>query len=233
MSLIGTTSEPVRTADLLGQLSAFEEKNAPDGLYLAGDSSLLVEGKRIAIVGSRKPSSEGVARTRALTKILVEHQIIVVSGLAEGIDTNAHETAIAMGGRTIAVLGTPLSQAYPKKNHALLEEIKKRHLAISQFPEGTPPLRTNFPQRNRTMALVSDATIIVEASENSGTRHQGWEALRLGRVVFLLQNVAENPNLSWPKEMIAHGAQVLRRGDMPDVLYDIVPGFTSASVSAF
>lgn len=222
----------VRTDQLFGQLNSFEAKHAPEGLYLAGDASLLSEGKRVSIVGTRKPSQEGMARARALTRMLVEHGIIVVSGLAEGIDTVAHETAIAEGGRTVAVLGTPLSQAYPARNRALLERIKSDHLAISQFPEGTPARRTNFPQRNRTMALISDATIIIEAGENSGTRHQGWEALRLGRMVFLMQSVVDNGALSWPKEMIGYGAQVLRREDMPDVLHDI-PSFTAASVSAF
>jgi len=220
------------TEALLGPLSSIEAKNAPESLFLAGDTLLLREGQRVAIVGSRKPSREGIARARSFTRALVEHGITVVSGLAEGIDTVAHETAIACGGRTIAVLGTPLSQAYPASNRALLETIKAEHLAISQFPEGTPPLRTNFPQRNRTMALISDATVVVEASENSGTRHQGWEAIRLGRLVFLMQSVASDPALTWPKQMIEYGAQVLRREDMPDVLYDI-PSFTAASVTAF
>lgn len=232
MQAMHAMNQPVRTEELFGALNSFESKHAPDRLYVAGDVSLLSEGKRVSIVGTRKPSPEGLARARALTRMLVEHGIIVVSGLAEGIDTVAHETAITAGGRTIAVLGTPLSQAYPTKNRDLLERIKAEHLAISQFAEGMPARRTNFPQRNRTMALISDATVIIEAGENSGTRHQGWEALRLGRMVFLMQSVAENPALTWPKEMIGYGAQVLRREDMPDILYDI-PGFTAASVSAF
>lgn len=232
MPQMQTAIRAVRTNELFGQLNSFEAKHAPDGLFLAGDASLLSEGKRVSVVGTRRPSPEGMSRTRALIRMLVNHDIFVVSGLAEGIDTVAHETAIAEGGRTIAVLGTPLSTAYPAKNRQLLDRIKAEHLAISQFPEGSPARRTHFPQRNRTMALISDATIIVEAGENSGTRHQGWEALRLGRVVFLMENVATNPALTWPKEMIGYGAQVLRREDMPDALYDI-PSFTAAGISAF
>jgi len=155
-----------------------------------------------------------------------------VSGLAEGVDTVAHQTAIECGGKTIAVLGTGLDRAYPASNASLLDEIKANHLAISQFKAGTSPRRSNFPQRNRTMALISDATVTTEASEKSGTRHQGWEALRLGRLVFLMQSVAGNENLTWPKEMIGYGAQVLTRDDMPDVLYDI-PRFTSGAELAF
>ncbi len=216
----------------MGSLTPFEAKNAPDELFVEGDVSLLTEGLRVAIVGSRKASPEGVQRARSFARALVNHGITVVSGLAEGIDTVAHEAAIQAGGKTIAVLGTPLSKPYPATNRRLLEEIKNEHLAISQFPEGYPAMRDNFPRRNRTMALVSDATVVVEAGEKSGTRHQGWEAIRLGRLVFLMENVAQNPDLTWPREMIAYGAQELRREDMPDILYDI-PSFTAGSVSAF
>lgn len=229
---VQNTSHAVCMRDLFGAMNRFEIKHAPEGLYLDGNISLLSEGKRVSVVGSRKPSLEGRARTRAVTRALVEQGIIVVSGLANGIDTVAHETAIELGGSTIAVLGTPLTEAYPKSNVALLDRIKAEHLAVSQFAEGTPARRTNFPQRNRTMALISDATIIIEASEKSGTRHQGWEALRLGRMVFLLQSIVENSALSWPQEMIGYGAQILRREDLPAVLEDI-PNFTAANISAF
>ncbi len=223
---------PLKTEDLLGALNAIERRNAPAELFLEGDRSLLTSGLRVAIVGSRKATNAGVRRAQVFVKALVEHGITVVSGLAAGIDTVAHETAIALGGRTIAVLGTPLSKAYPAKNRDLLDIIRHDHLAVSQFPEGYPAKRDNFPQRNRTMALISDATVIVEASEKSGTRHQGWEAIRLGRLVYIMQNVAEDSTLKWPKEMIGYGAQVLTRGDLPDILYDI-PSFTAGEVSVF
>lgn len=222
----------LRTTDALGPLGPVELKNAPDVLYTAGDMSLLTEGSRVAIVGSRKVSEDGIRRARAVTRALVEQGIIVVSGLAEGIDTVAHRTAIDGGGRTIAVLGTPLSKAYPATNARLLDEIKRDHLAISQFPEGYPGKGQNFPRRNRTMALISDATIVIEASEKSGTRHQCWEAIRLGRHLYLLENVANNPNLTWPKQLMEYGAQVLRREDLPDILFDI-PNYTAGGVRAF
>lgn len=220
------------TDDILGPLSEAELKHAPSGLYLTGDESLLTEGQRVAIVGSRKASQEGMARAKSLTDTLVENDITIVSGLAEGIDTVAHETAIMMGGKTIAVLGTPLSQASPVKNQKLLEKIKSEHLAISQFPEELPVKPENFPKRNRTMALICDATIVVEAAEKSGTRHQGWESIRLGRPVFIMQNVARNPNLSWPKQMIEYGAQELCREDMPYIFNDL-PRFATGGVFAF
>lgn len=222
----------LRTREALGPFGPVEEKNAPDVLYTAGDIALLTEGSRVAIVGSRKSTTDGIKRAQAVTRALVQQGIIVVSGLAEGIDTVAHRTAIEEGGRTIAVLGTPLSKAYPAKNGDLLEEIKRNHLAISQFPEGYSVKSENFPRRNRTMALICDATIVIEASEKSGTRHQGWEAIRLGRDLYLLENVATNPNLTWPKQLIEYGAQILRREDLPDILLDI-PNYTAGGVRAF
>lgn len=153
------------------------------------------------------------------------------SGLAEGIDTAAHTTAIESGGRTIAVLGPPLDQAYPASNRGLQERIAERDLLVSQFRSGAPVRQKNFPMRNRTMALLTDATVIVEAGEKSGTLHQGWEALRLGRTLFLMESVAADPRLCWPKEMIAYGAQVLSRENLEDELADL-PALTSCPTEA-
>ena len=213
----------VDTDRLLGPLNDIEAKNAPDKLWLEGDQELLTTGLRVSVVGSRKASEAGLRRAAALTRALVKRKITVVSGLADGIDAVAHETAIACGGKTIAVLGTPLSQAYPKSNASLLDRIKSDHLAISQFAEGTSFRPQNFPIRNRTMALVSDATVIVEASDKSGTRHQGWEAIKMGRLLFLMQNVAENKSISWSEKMIEYGAQVLSRDTLDDALENIPP----------
>jgi DNA processing protein len=218
-------------ADVLGALNDVEQKNAPHRLYLAGDLSLLQRGPRVSIVGSRKASEEGLARARSLARALVNHDMIVVSGLAAGIDTAAHTATIDAGGRTIAVLGTPLDDVYPRENEALQALICQQHLAVSQFAPGSRTHPRSFPQRNRTMALLTDATVIVEASDKSGTLHQGWEALRLGRQLFLLQSVAEDPSLNWPAEMIAYGAQVLTRGNLEEALADI-PAVTLPSTEA-
>jgi DNA processing protein len=129
------------------------------------------------------------------------------------------------------VIGTALDQPYPKENAKLQEAIARDHLVVSQFPFGYPSLPQNFPLRNRTMALVTDATVIVEAGENSGTLHQGWEALRLGRTLFLMESVAENPALTWPSEMIGYGAQVLSRENL-DAVIENLPAFTSTATLA-
>lgn len=207
--------------ELLGVLNDVERKNAPTRLYTAGDVSLLRRGPRVSVVGSRKASAEAIARAEVLTKALVKRGAVVVSGLAEGIDTVAHKTAIESGGQTIAVLGTPLDQAFPAKNRALQELIMREYLAVSQFPIGYRPQPKSFPMRNRTMALITDATVIVEAGEKSGTLHQGWEALRLGRLLFLMESVASDAKLSWPAEMIRYGAQVLGRDNLDEVLQDL------------
>jgi DNA processing protein len=217
--------ETVTPADVLGPLNAVETKYAPKQLYLRGERELLRFGPRVSIVGSRRASEQGLSRARQLARSLAQHHVTVVSGLAVGIDTAAHEEAIKAGGRTIAVLGTPLDEFYPKENRLLQEEIGRDHLLVSQFQIVHPALPMNFPIRNRTMALLTDATVIVEAGQKSGTVHQGWEALRLGRLLFLLENVAEDPKLSWPGEMVSYGAQVLTRANL-DVVIENLPALT-------
>ena len=219
--------------DILGPLNDVEQKNAPKELFISGDVDLLRVGRRVSVVGSRMVSDPGVKRARKLVKELVSQDIVVVSGLAAGVDAVAHTTAIEAGGRTVAVLGTPLDVFYPAANKALQLQIMAEHAAVSQFPAGYPSTPKNFPMRNRTMALLTDATVIVEAGEKSGTRHQGWEALRLGRDVFLMSNVAEDTRLSWPQEMIAYGAQVLTSESLASVL-DNLPAYTDrVEVEAF
>lgn len=207
--------------DILGSLTDVERKHAPKELFLTGDLGLLAQGPRVSVVGSRKASAEGLRRARAFAKALVDHGMVVVSGLAEGVDTAAHQGAIDAGGRTIAVLGTPLDQGYPKENVELQARIGREHLLVSQFPSGYRTQPGSFPMRNRTMALLTDATVIVEAGEKSGTVHQGWEALRLGRLLFLLESVANDSQLSWPKELIRYGAQVLSRESLAEALQEI------------
>lgn len=195
--------------ELLGPLNDVEQRNAPSLLYVDGDVSLLRTGRRVSVVGSRRPSPGGLSIAASLARFLVSHNVTIVSGLAAGVDTAAHRTVLEEGGRTIAVLGTPLDDVSPRSNAALQEAIGTRHLLVSQFPPGSPTKPGNFPQRNRTMALIVDASVIVEAGDSSGTLSQGWEALRLGRPLYVTRLVAENPSLAWPREMASYGAQVV------------------------
>lgn len=137
-----------------------------------------------------------------------------MSGLAEGIDTAAQQSAIEAGGKTIAVLGTPLDTAYPAENKTLLEKIKTHHLAVSQLAFESTISAEIFPLRNRTMALLSHATIIAEATERSGSWHMGWETLRLGRRLFILRSAIENNGVTWPKKLLKYGALKLTRDSL-------------------
>jgi DNA processing protein len=222
----------VSPTEFLGTLNDVEARYSPATLYLRGDAGLLRKGPRVAVIGSRRASAAGIRRAQVLARALVRHDMIVVSGLAAGIDRAAHEAAIEAGGRTIAVIGTSLDESYPKENVDLQARIAREQLLVSQFAPGNPVTRKNFPMRNRTMALLTDATVIVEAGEHSGTLSQAWEALRLGRRLFLLANVAADPMLSWPRELIAYGAEVLSRAHLDDTLTDL-PAMTVSHADGF
>ena len=216
---------------LLGPLNEVERKNAPTRLFVAGHSEILHSGARVSIVGSRRASKRGLDNARALSEALAQEGVVIVSGLAEGIDTSAHWAAIGAKGRTVAVLGTPLDRFYPASNRGLQTIIMREHLCASQFPPGVPPRRGNFPMRNRTMALISDATVIVEAGEKSGSLHQGWEALRLGRPLFIFESIIEDPCLTWPKDMVRYGAQVISLPAL-DLVFEFVPERTGEEAAA-
>lgn len=199
--------------EVLGELNEVERKYAPGVLFAEGDLGLLSRTPCVAMAGTREVSEEGADRAQRLARLLVKRGVTVVSGLARGVDTIAHSTAIESGGRTVAVLGTPLGKCSPAANRGLLDEIKAKHLALSQFAEGSRTGRWCFPARNRTMALVSQASVIVEAAERGGTLSQGWEAIRLGRPLFILKSNFERPGLTWPQEMLKYGAMELADDD--------------------
>ena len=216
-----TRDETVATEDLIGPLTDLERKVAPDRLYLRGDRDLLEQGSRVAVVGSRLASAGALELARRITSFLVSRGITIVSGLALGIDTVAHRTAIGRGGRTVAVLGTGLDRCAVSRNRALQDQIGARHLLVSQFPSGQPPHRSYFPRRNKTMALLSDATIIVEAGEDSGTRHQGWEAIKLGRPVLFPVAFLDSGAATWPRKMEEYGAFGFDRESLDRVLDEL------------
>ncbi len=206
--------------ELLGPLNDVERKFAPQKVFAAGPMEIPIPRPRVAIVGSRKPSLKGYDAAAEIARTLSKKSVVIVSGLAAGIDTAAHKAAIEAKGRTIAVLGTSLNGVYPKENSQLQKEIMTNHLAISQFPTGYPTRPENFVMRNRTMALISNASIIVEAGETSGSLHQGWEALRLGRPLFIWKSIVSVSSLTWPEQMIRYGA--LELDDSRRVL-DVLP----------
>jgi DNA processing protein len=186
----------------------------------------LAESRSVAVVGTRQPTPDGIARTRKLVKALVKDNFTIVSGLAAGVDTMAHETAIAEGGRTIAVIGTPLSHAYPRENATLQRKIAGEFLLISQVPlkryerQDYRKNRLFFPERNITMSALTEATIIVEAGETSGTLIQARAALHQGRKLFILDNCFQR-GLSWPQKFADKGA--VRVVDYDDIRKHLSP----------
>lgn len=194
-------------------------------LYFQGFWELTESPKAIAVVGSRKPSPEGIASTRELVQRLVCHGYTIVSGLAAGIDTVAHETAIKSGGKTISVIGTPITDNYPKENRALQRLIAEEHLLISQVPilryrkQDWRANRLFFPERNKTMSALTQATIIMEAGETSGTLIQARAALDQGRKLFILDRCFRNPKITWPHKYEAQGA--IRVHDLDDIKWGL------------
>ena len=181
-------------------------------LYFLGSWELAEAPRKVAVVGTRKITAEGAARTRKLVRNLVKNDFTIVSGLAQGVDTIAHTTAIENSGRTIAVIGTPISEVYPSQNTELQKQMATDYLVISQVPvlrynsQNPQWNRLFFPERNKTMSALTEATIIVEASETSGTLIQAKAALAQGRKLFILESNFHNQSITWPAKFEKLGA---------------------------
>lgn len=182
---------------------AREWEKCPHQLWALGDTSLL-DGMLVSIVGSRKVSCDGTRRTLKLSKQLVGFGVTVMSGMAEGVDTAAHEATLTAKGKTIAVMGTPITECFPAKNRYLKSQIAKSGLILSQFEPGSATYPSNFPRRNELMAALSHMTIVVEASSRSGTRHQVAMAIKMGRPVGFLSSLAR-ANVTWIDEAMGSG----------------------------
>jgi DNA processing protein len=199
----------------------------PPILFVSG-SLASRDTRSIAIVGARRASSGGLAAAATLAGALARSGYVVVSGLAAGIDTAAHEAALSADGRTVAVIGTGLRHSYPPENAALQHRIAAEGAVVSQFWPDAPPTRTSFPLRNAVMSGLALGTVVVEASFRSGARLQARLALGHGRPVFLWRTVLEEP---WAREVAqrpgvyvidepAHVMQVVERLDATDGLVE-------------
>jgi DNA processing protein len=180
-------------------------------LYYTGNLDYL-HTRCIAIVGTRKPSHKGIVTTADLVRQLVDDNFTIISGLAAGVDTQAHASAIENGGRTIAVIGTPLNRVYPEENAALQDKIALEHLLISQVPffrytqQSFVGNKLFFPERNKTMSALSEATLIIEAGETSGTLIQARAALDQKRKLLIWEDCFLNKNITWPERFAEKGA---------------------------
>lgn len=190
-------------------------------LYYQGNWEL-VETNSVAIVGTRSPTEEGAFNAGLIAHKLVKNGFTVVSGLAKGIDTAAHTAALAAGGNTIAVIGTPLNDYYPKENMDLQKHIAQHHLLISQVPflrykdQNYKTNRLFFPARNVTMSALTQATIIVEAGNTSGTLVQARAALAQKRKLFILESCFRKTELNWPARFEKLGA--IRVQNVSDII---------------
>lgn len=177
-------------------------------LYYQGDIKI-AEKLCVAIVGSRAASSYGKTQAFKFASDLSQHDVAIVSGLARGIDAQAHLGALDKGGKTIAVLGSGLDIIYPRENLRLSEKIKREGLLISEFPPGTHPEPFNFPIRNRTISGLSRGVVIVEAQLKSGALITADFALEQGRDVFAVPGPVNSQNSAGTNRLIKQGAQLV------------------------
>lgn len=180
--------------------------NPPALLFYQGDLSLLKQ-PALACIGARKMTKYGEQVTKKMIPTLVKKQFVIVSGLAQGIDTLAHQLTIRAKGATIAVIGSGLDIVYPKKNQRLQEYIGKNHLLLSEYPAGSAPISYHFPMRNRIIAGLSLGTCVIEAKKRSGTMITAQMALDAGRDVFCVPGSTLTPYSGGCNALIRQGAQ--------------------------
>ncbi len=196
----------------------------PPMVFVAGNLSP-ADARAVAVVGARKATHDGTKKAGVIAEHLVDSGFTVVSGLAAGIDTAAHTASLARGGRTVAVIGTGLARSYPPENQALQRRIASECAVISQFWPDAPPSRRSFPMRNAVMSGITLATVVIEASDTSGSRIQARLALAQGRPVFLLASLVDRQ--PWAREYAGRpGTHVVRSpGEITTVVERLVsPG---------
>ena len=197
-----------------------ETNDPPISLFVTGNIEALGL-PQIAIVGSRNPSAGGVENARAFSSALVNSGFAITSGLALGIDGAAHETAIAAGGKTLAVMGTGLRRVYPSTHRELAHAIAGQGALVSEFPLDTPPRRENFPRRNRIIAAMSFGTLVVEAAVRSGSLITARLAGEYGREVFAIPGSIHSALAKGCHRLIRQGAKLVETAE--DVLEELGP----------
>ncbi|MFL2099912.1 DNA-processing protein DprA [Desemzia sp. FAM 24101] len=185
----------------------------PALLFYKGDISLVKENL-LSVVGSRNHSPYTTEVLKQFVPTLIEKKLVLVSGLAKGVDTQTHQLALHHSGKTIAVIGCGLDCYYPKENQELQDEIADNHLLLSEYPIGTKPLKHHFPMRNRIIAGLSSGTLVIEAKYRSGSLITANLALREGREVFAVPGAITNPFCAGTNDLIVQGATCVLNGEM-------------------
>lgn len=184
----------------------------PLALFVHGDPDLLWQ-PMVAVVGSRNASPSGRAIASTLARQLCQHRLCVASGLAAGIDASAHRAALQAGGNTVAVIGTGLDRHYPASHAQLQAELAQAGAVVSEYPPGTPPRAGNFPARNRILAGLSMAVVVVEAAQRSGAMITARLATEAGREVFAVPGSPLNPLSRGCNRLLRDGAGLLESVD--------------------
>jgi DNA processing protein len=234
------TIEQQLTKSNIGYVNVFDQDypgllkeifDPPWVLFYKGNIGLLASAPPISIVGSRKTTVYGRKVTERFAAQLVEDGWVVVSGMAIGIDTVAHQQALAAGGLTVAVLGSGLNRVYPPQNKSLFEKITATGVVLSEYPPDANPHPSFFPQRNRIIAGLSYGTLVVEASEKSGSLITAYLALEQGREVFAVPgSIFDMQSVGTNRLIQQHGAKlVLHPSDLYEELRDVVPQDWQAS----
>lgn len=183
----------------------------PLALYYYGDISLLKEyEKSVCVIGSRNPSSYGIEMTEKIVNDL-PNDIVIVSGLANGIDVTSHKAAINTNHKTIAVIGSGIDNCYPSENQRVYEEIKENHLLLSEYPNMVKPDKDHFPMRNRILAALSKTVVVTDASYRSGSSITVSFAIEGGKNVCCIPHKATEQSLC--NKLIKEGARLIENGD--------------------
>jgi len=196
-----------------GYPANLKEIHDPPALLFVRGQMLPGDSKAVAIVGTRNPTRYGVEMTERITKDLVRAGVTLVSGLARGIDTTCHKTALKEGGRTIGVLGCGLDCSYPRENKDLVEEMAQSGAVITEFRPGVAPLATNFYRRNRIISGLSKGVLVVEAARNSGSLITAAHALDQNRDVFAVPGSVMNKRSEGPHHLLKQGAGLVESAE--------------------
>jgi len=200
-------------ADAAYPRALLEIADPPTVLYVKGNPDLFAR-PALAMVGSRAPTTQGEANAEAFASSLGAAGLVIISGLAQGIDAAAHRGALAVeDGNTIAVIGTGIDRVYPARNAALAREIAAKGAILSEFPLGMPPTRWNFPRRNRLIAGLSLGVLVVEATQESGSLITARLAAEAGREVFAIPGSIHSPQARGCHRLIREGAKLVETAE--------------------
>jgi len=189
--------------------------NLPPFLFYRGSLDAEQDARSVAVVGTREASPEGLSRAKRMARLLSERGITVLSGLALGIDTQAHLATLEAGGRTVSVLGSGLRQIYPKENRDLAERIAETGALVSQFWLDSKPTTYSFPRRNVTMSGMGQGTVVIEASKTSGAKMQARLAQEHGKKVFLISHLVTQQK--WAQSYLKR-PRVMEVKDVEDII---------------